>query len=324
MTANNLTQAYQGAAYTSGYTASTVMATGLTGPLSGTLIYSGTSQTGLNVGSYVITPVGLTYGSIDNPQNTITFVNGTLDITTKALTATIAAASKVYDSTLTAAPVFTVAGLVGTETVTATGAATFNTADVTTANLVTANSNALADGTNGGLASNYSLATGQTVASTITTKALTITGMAAINKTYDDSTVASLTGGLLSTGISGETLTFTGQTGTFADKNVANGIAVTVANTTLVSGTGLANNYSVVQPTGLTANIAAFPSIPDVPANSVFDAPTDGSVTVTGSESTQDIIFMRPGAYRMNKLPNAFRNECEITSLPNCESEESE
>jgi hypothetical protein len=170
----------------------------------------------------------------------------------------------------------------------------------------------------------HNLFSKQTVASTITTKALTITGMAAINKTYDDSTVASLTGGLLSTGISGETLTFTGQTGTFADKNVANGIAVTVANTTLVSGTGLANNYSVVQPTGLTANIAAFPSIPDVPANSVFDAPTDGSVTVTGSESTQDIIFTRPGAYRMNKLPNAFRNECEITSLPNCESEESE
>jgi hypothetical protein len=80
--------------------------------------------------------------------------------------------------------------------------------------------------------------------------------MEASNKTYDGSTVASLTGGLLNTGIAGETLTFTGQTGTFSDNNVANGISVTVANTTLGNGTGgLKSNYSLTQPTGLTANI---------------------------------------------------------------------
>jgi hypothetical protein len=49
---------------------------------------------------------------------------------------------------------------------------------------VTANSNTLEDGT--GLASNYSLATGQTVASAITTKALTATIAAAINQIYHD------------------------------------------------------------------------------------------------------------------------------------------
>ena len=58
---------------------------------------------------------------------------------------------------------------------TATGGATFNTKNVATANLVTVNSTALADGINGGVASNYSLATGQTIASTITAKALTAT-----------------------------------------------------------------------------------------------------------------------------------------------------
>ncbi len=82
---------------------------------------------------------------------------------------------------MTAAPVFTVSGTVVGETVTAIGAATFNAKDVTTANLVTANSNTLEDGT--GLASNYSLATGQTVASAITTKALTAT-IAAASKVY--------------------------------------------------------------------------------------------------------------------------------------------
>ena len=54
-------------------------------------------------------------------------------------------------------------------------AATFNSKDVLTANLVTANSNLLADGLNGGLASNYSLVTGQTVAANITPAALTAT-----------------------------------------------------------------------------------------------------------------------------------------------------
>ena len=330
VTVNNLTQAYRGAAYTSGYTASTVMATGLTGPLSGTLTYSGTSQTGLNVGSYVITPGGVTYGSIDNPQNPITFIDGTLDITPKALTATIAAASKVYDGTLTAAPVFTVAGLVGTETVTATGAATFNTADVTTANLVTANSNALADGDNGGLASNYSLATGQTVASTITTKALTVTGMSAVHKTYDGTTVARLTGGLIDTGIAGEALTITGQTGIFANKNAADGIAVTVTNTTLISGTGMASNYSVIQPSGLTANITALPSVPDdtalpsVPDDSVSDAPTDSSTIVNDTVSAQDLIFMLPGAYRINMLLKVYENKRITTNLLTYEPEEPE
>ena len=52
------------------------------------------------------------------------------------------------DGTTTATPTFSItAGLIGTETVTGTGAATFNTKDVLTANLVTANSNTLADGT---------------------------------------------------------------------------------------------------------------------------------------------------------------------------------
>ncbi|MFT5887662.1 MAG: hypothetical protein ACI9BO_000470, partial [Zhongshania sp.] len=120
-----------------------------------------------------------------------------------------------------------------------------------------------------GLASNYSLTQPTVTAANITAKVLAITGMAAVSKTYDDSTVASLTGGLLDTGIAGETLAFTGQTATFADKNVANGIGVTVANTRLVSGTGLASNYSLTQPTGLTANITALPDVSVVSVVSV-------------------------------------------------------
>ena len=82
--------------------------------------------------------------------------------------ASVAAPNKAYDGTTTATPTLTVtSGLLNTETVTATGAATFNTKDVVTANLVTVNSTTLADGTNGGLARNYTLGTGQTVAAFI-------------------------------------------------------------------------------------------------------------------------------------------------------------
>jgi hypothetical protein len=113
-----------------------------------------------------------------------------------------------------------------------------------------------------GLASNYILTQPTAATANITRKALAITGMAAINKTYDGSTVAWLTGGLLNTGIEGETLSFTGQSGTFADNNVANGMAVTVVNTTLVNGSGLASNYSLTQPTVAAANITAMPVVP--------------------------------------------------------------
>ena len=96
VTANNSTQTYQGAAYTSGYTASTVMATGFAGPLSGSLSYSGTSQTGINVGSYVIALEGQSY--VRNPLNVVRFINSTLNIIPKALTATIAAAiNQIYN-----------------------------------------------------------------------------------------------------------------------------------------------------------------------------------------------------------------------------------
>ncbi|MGK0249255.1 MAG: filamentous hemagglutinin family protein, partial [Oleispira sp.] len=192
VTANNFTQTYQGEAYTSGYTASTVMAAGFTGPLSGTLSFSGTSQTEVNVGSYVITPGGQTYAN--NPQNIVSFVDGTLNITRKAVT---------------------------------------------------------------------------------------ITGMAASNKTYDGSTDARLTGGLLNTGIEGETLTFIGQSGTFADKNAANGIAVKVTGIELVGngadGAGNVSNYHLeAQPTVAAANITKQVLTAKIAAqNKVYDGETN-------------------------------------------------
>ncbi|TAN71386.1 MAG: filamentous hemagglutinin N-terminal domain-containing protein, partial [Methylobacter sp.] len=68
-------------------------------------------------------------------------------ITPKALSATVTAPDRDYDGSRTATPTLTITdGLVADETVTATGEATFNSKDVLSANLVTVNSTALADG----------------------------------------------------------------------------------------------------------------------------------------------------------------------------------
>ena len=66
-----------------------------------------------------------------------------------------------------------------TEQLSATGTASFNAKNVVAANLVTVDSVTLSDGANGGLASNYSLSSGQTTAAFITPASLTVTDIAA-------------------------------------------------------------------------------------------------------------------------------------------------
>src|SRR6185369_16839776 len=89
-------------------------------------------------------------------------------------------------------------GFVGNETLGVTGSGTFNSKDVSTANLVTVNSASLSNGANGGLASNYSLTSGQTATAHITAKALTAATTTANDKVYDGSTAANVTLGGLS------------------------------------------------------------------------------------------------------------------------------
>ena len=110
------------------------------------------------------------------------------NITTKALSATASANNKTYDGTTTAVgTTLALSGFVGTETVTATvTGSSFNDKDVADATTVTVNGLTLVSGSNGGLASNYSLATGQTAAAQITTRGLSITANASQTMIYGD------------------------------------------------------------------------------------------------------------------------------------------
>jgi autotransporter-associated beta strand protein len=114
---------------------------------------------GDDVGNYTITAQGTT----------------TANITAKALTATITAQDKVYDASNQAIVSLALSGYVGDETlVTTETTARFDNINVGE-RTATVTAITLGDGTNGGLVSNYSLATGQTDTANITPALLTIT-----------------------------------------------------------------------------------------------------------------------------------------------------
>ncbi len=106
-----------------------------------------------------------------------------------------------YDKTTTAAAVTagTLSGFVGSETVTATGIAGNYSGSNVGSYIGDAVTYTLHDGTNGGLAANYSLANG-TATGVVTARALTVTA-AGNTKTYDgttgSATVPTITSGTL-------------------------------------------------------------------------------------------------------------------------------
>jgi len=214
--------------------------------------------------------------SLDNPDYRLIIPEAVaLSISQKALTATVTAPNKIYDGTNTATPTLSItAGLVSGETVTATGTGTFNSKDVASANLVTVNSTALANGTGGGLAGNYSLVSGQTVAASITPKTLTMSGLSvSSSKVYNGTTAAVVTDaktlaseaagvGTTSDGkyYNGDTVSLTGTAvGTYNSKDVATASTVTYSGLSL-SG-GQAGNYSLTIQTPASATITRLNSV---------------------------------------------------------------
>jgi filamentous hemagglutinin family protein len=98
---------------------------------------------------------------------------------------------------------------------------------------------------------------------TINPAILTVTGQVANNKIYDGTTSATLTGGTLAGVVSGESaLVALTQSGYFAVSTVGNNIQVIATDS--ISGTG-ASNYTLVQPTGLVANIIGGSGVNQVP-----------------------------------------------------------
>ncbi|MBT8522558.1 hypothetical protein G6737_08440 [Polynucleobacter paneuropaeus] len=246
----------------------------------GLTVTAADSLTGSAAGNYTLTqPTGLT-----------------ANITAKTLTvAGTTVANKTYDGTNTASfSGGTLNGLVSADAinVTLTQAGSFSQSNIGNNLVVTA-----ADTLSGTAAGNYTLTQPTGLTANITAKVLTVTGTTVTNKTYDGTNVATVTGGSLVGVVSGETVTLT-QAGSFSQSNVGTGLAVTIADTL----GGASSNYTLTQPTGLTANIT--PKALTVTINTqtkVYDATdtallTAGTATNSGSYTLTGFVAGQ-GAY---------------------------
>jgi hypothetical protein len=125
-----------------------------------------------------------------------------------------------------------------------------------------------------------------TASSTVSPKALTITGAAATGRAYNGSTTVAVSGGSLD-GVEGLDIVELGGTpsGTVTSPAVGTSKSVTVTGYS-ISGASSAN-YSVSQPTGLTVNITAAALSITAPtiASKVFDGTTTAGAVTAGTLS---------------------------------------
>ncbi len=200
-----------------------------------TVTFTGLSLTGTAAGNYTLTIQTPAAATITPKELTVTGAS----VTSKSYTGTNVA-------TITGA---TLTGVISPDVTTlVAGSNTFNSVNVANGISVTTNYN-LTGADNG----NYNL-TQPTLTGNITTASLTITGLTGTNKVYDATLTASFTGTPAYVGLqNGETFTVTGTpSATYATKTKANSKAITVTGFTAPT-----TNYTVTQPTGLTANITA-------------------------------------------------------------------
>lgn len=213
------------------------------------------------------------------------------NITPKALTISSPAASnKVYDGNTTAEITGTLSGVISPDAVTLLRTGEF--ADKNVNNGIAVTSTCTLSGVD---AFNYSLTQPVGLTANITRKALTVSSAAAQNKTYDRTTAATITGTLVGI-ISPDDVELVG-TGTFASANVGNR-AVTSTSTLTGASEG---NYSLTQPTGLSANIIAKEvTINNAQAqNKPYDGNTSAVVTgdLTGVISPDVVGFTQVGTF---------------------------
>ena len=226
-------------------------------------------------------------------------IDQSFTVTPKNITVTATASNKVYDGNDIATVSGTLNGIVGSDVVVFNGSGNFISSDVNTGIAVVSSSTL-----SGANASNYTLVQPTYLTANITPFALTVTGAVAQNKIYDGTSNAIITGASLVGIIGTDNVTVSGN-GNFATSNVGNGIAVSGA--LVLNGTS-ASNYSLVQPTSLTANITSKPlTISGLTgSNKIYDATTvatlSGTVTLNGIVGSDDVSLSgTPVATFVNK-----------------------
>ena len=280
--------------------ASSVQSTVLSGVIGADTANVNTSGTleafsGMNVGNYSVNVTGLslTGSAIDN-YNLIggtTATDASVAITKKTVTLS---ASKPYDGSTSLTGFVTVGTGVGVEILTYTGAVA-NDAHVATLNKYISNI-ALANGANGGVASNYQLPTlnNANAAVAISTRTLTPTiSNTGVTKAYDGDTSTTLAPTYTFAGLQGTdtsaTLTNTGKLYNSKDVLTANTITVSGLAISGLNGNGQTTDY-VLDNTSKTVTAAITPKTLTVSglaaSNKVYDGTTSVSISNWGSVAT--------------------------------------
>ena len=211
-------------------------------------------------------------GFINSNYALPTSVSGTGTITPAALTGTLAAQTKVYDATTTAAgltpAMFVLSGFVGSQSATVTGETSglYNSKDVLSANTVTVSGVASSNyvGANGFINSNYALPTTIAGPGAITPAPLFVADLGVLNKVYDGATAAQLdlskvTSTSLQGVFAGDNVILSALPGSaaFATPNVGAGIQVTL-NGQSIGGADV-GDYTLSSTALATANITPRP-----------------------------------------------------------------
>jgi hypothetical protein len=212
-----------------------------------------------NVGNW---RVSTSMGLVGTDASKYSLTQPTLNATITAKDVTIgsgSAASKVYNgNTAAVVTAGSLGGLVGSEGLGVTAAGTFADKNVGTRNVAVTYT--LANGSNGGLASNYNLLNpAETLSATITAKDVTIGRGNVSGRVYNGTTGAVVTAGSISGLVSGETLGVTTAMATFVDRNVGTrNVTATYSLTDGANPLHLASNYNLLNPTEtLSATITA-------------------------------------------------------------------
>ena len=217
---------------------------------------STTAVTASNVGTYPTTAAG----AVASGNYTIAYVPGTLTVNPIALTVTgYSGTGRAYNGGLIDALSGTgaLAGLVTGQTLTlANTNGTLGAADAGSETVTSAIT--LGNGTGGGLAANYVLTQPTLANVTITPATLTVSGYSGTGRAYNASTTDALSGTGTLVGLFGsDTLTLGGNAnGTLTSANAGSEPITTAI--TLANGTGLASNYTLIQPT--LANVTISPA----------------------------------------------------------------
>ena len=248
--------------------------------VSGELLnHSGTATiSSANAGSYTITNLaGITIsnGSGGTASNyTLRAVHMNFTVNPKVVSIQ---GNKTYDgnTTIGSGDITSITDTVGAETlVISSGSGTISSANVGTyfsAN-ISEGTLTLGNGTNGGLASNYTLTGHGSSTFQIGAAPVTLTG----SKTYDASTTVSSSDLTIATGLIGsETLSLTGD----VDTNSANVLTyvaslgqITPTSIALVNGTGLASNYQISE-----ATIAITQRVVNATGTRLYDATSNAN-----------------------------------------------